>query len=104
MTTATDELISQVKNYLTITWSDNETDSKISTLTNDAIDAMNHKLGSEDLNYSEAGAYRRLFLNYCLYAYNGCTEQFDDAYMKELNQCRRRLVIGKLVNADDEEG
>ena len=104
MTIATDDLINQVKNYLTITWEDDETDAKIDVLTNDAIDAMNHKLGSEELDYSQAGAYRRLFLNYCLYAYNGCTEQFDDAYMKELNQCRRRLVIGKLVESNDEEG
>lgn len=104
MTIATSDLIDQVKNYLTITWDDDDTDTKIDMLANDAIDAMNHKLGSEELDYSKAGAYRRLYLNYCLYAYNGCTEQFDDAYMKELNQCRRRLVIGKAVASNNEEG
>lgn len=101
MTEPTSSLIEQVKNYINITWSDSDTDKKIQNLVEDAIPAMNHKLGVRSVNYDEAGQERRLFLNYCLYLYNGVANEFDDAYRDEINQIREKYIV--LEDAAEEE-
>jgi hypothetical protein len=86
-------LYAQVKSYLDITWTDDETTNTVQTLVDDAIETMNHKLGSKTIDYTAAGQYRRLFFTYCLYAYNKSQDQFDDAYRKEINQARDRIKV-----------
>lgn len=93
MTEPTNSLLTQVKNYLNITWTDSDTETKIRILVEDAIDAMNHKLGVSSVDYDDAGQERRLFLNYCLYLYNGVANEFDDAYRGEINQIREKHII-----------
>ena len=71
------DCLKQVKRHLNITWSDSDTDDKI-------IDII---LGAEG-NYFAPGMQRRLFLNYMLYAWNDCLNEFEDAYRKEILRIR----------------
>lgn len=50
-----DLLLDSVKNKLNITWKDQLTNFKIKDLINDAIIAMNFKLGADDIDYSKNG-------------------------------------------------
>lgn len=81
-------LLDSVKNKLNITWEDSLTNFKIRDLMNDAIVAMNFKLGANDIDYSKNGLEHQLFLNYCLYSYNNCLNEFDTNYMNEIYQIR----------------
>ena len=102
MTEPTNSLLTQVKNYLNITWSDSDTDAKVQSLVEDAIPAMNHKLGVSSVDYDEAGQERRLFLNYCLYLYNGVGNEFDDAYRQEINQIREKYIVAADLEEEAE--
>ena len=59
------DYLKQVKRHLNITWSDSDTDDKIAP-----------------------GMQRRLYLNYMLYAWNDCLNEFEDAYRKEILRIR----------------
>ena len=87
-----DILFQLVKDKLVITWSDKDTDRKIKDLIEDAKLALNHKLGIK-LDYSVAGQERRLFLNYCLYMYNNCENEFDNNYLNEIYQIRHKYEV-----------
>ena len=86
----TDELLKTVKNHLSITWTDDETEQRVKSIVEDAEDALNHKLGAS-VDYESGGQARRLFLAFCLYLYNDCEEEFDGVYREEINQVRERL-------------
>ena len=49
---------------------------------------MNFKLGAE-IDYSAPGFERQLFLNYCMYVWNNCTELFDNNYINDIYQIRQ---------------
>lgn len=96
-------LVDQVKRYLNITWSDTDTDAKVIDMMLDAEMALNHKLGAE-VNYLAPGQERRLYLNYCTYAWNDCLNEFDPAYRAEIMQIRHKYEVAaaKEVDADEE--
>ncbi|WP_415990624.1 hypothetical protein [Intestinibacter bartlettii] len=87
-------LFQLVKDKLVITWSDEDTDRKINNLIEDAEIALNHKLGV-NLDYSKPGQERRLFLNYCMYMYNNCENEFDSNYINEIYQLRHKYEVFK---------
>ena len=91
--------VDQVKRHLNITWSDEDTNAKVIDMMLDAEIALNHKLGAE-VNYFTPGPERRLYLNYLLYAYNDCLNEFDAAYRAEILQIRHRYEV-KGAAADD---
>ena len=91
--------VDQVKRHLNITWTDEDTNAKVIDMMLDAEIALNHKLGAE-ANYFTPGPERRLYLNYLLYAYNDCLNEFDAAYRAEILQIRHRYEV-KGAAADD---
>lgn len=83
-----EELLTKlVKGKLNITWSDEDTDTKVTTIIEDAIPTLDHKLGGKG-DYCSPGQERSLFLNYCLYAWNDCINEFDINYKHEIYQVR----------------
>lgn len=98
-----EELIKIVKRELKITWKDEDTDAEVEALVSDAVPAMNHKLGikEEDSNYTKAGAERRLFINYCQYAWNNCLNDFDKAYINEIMQLRAKHEVKYAKRNED---
>lgn len=85
-----DLLIEQVRRKLNITWEDDDTTSRIEEIIASAIPSLKHKLGIfvKDFDFSIAGAENTLFINYCLYEWNHCLNEFDDNYANDIAQIR----------------
>lgn len=84
--------LDMIKRHLNITWSDHDTDLKLVEMMADAVKALNHMLGAE-IDYFSAGIERRLFLNYMLYSWNDCLNEFDSAYQSEIYKIRHIYEI-----------
>lgn len=87
-----EEMAARIKRELRITWDDKDTNASIREIVADAEVALNHKLGAK-CDYEAPGPMRRLFVNYCIYAYNNCLDEFDTAYMNEIYQIRHKLEV-----------
>lgn len=85
-------LLQEVKDHINITWDEEETNRKLERMINDAISTLNWKLGAK-IEYSTEGQEHNLFLNYCMYAYNNCTNEFDDNYFNEIMQLRQKYEV-----------
>lgn len=84
-------LLQELKEHLNITWDEEETNRKLERIINDAILTLNWKLGA-NIDYS-GGQEHNLFLNYCMYAYNNCTNEFDSNYFNEIMQLRQKYEV-----------
>lgn len=87
-----DNLRNAVKQKLKITWNQKETENEIDTMLDDAESYLNHLLGAE-IDYSAPGMERMLFLNFCMYVWNDCQEEFEDAYLKDIIRCRAKYEV-----------
>lgn len=85
-------LLQELKDKLNITWDEEETDRKLERIINDSEHILNWKLGAK-IDYSIEGQEHNLFLNYCMYAYNNCTNEFDDNYFNEIMQIRQKYEV-----------
>ena len=85
-------LLQELKDKLNITWDEEETNRKLKRIIRDATITMNYKLGAK-IDYSEDGQEHNLFLNYCMYAWNNCTNEFDDNYLNEIYQIRQKYEV-----------
>lgn len=94
--------VDQVKRHLNITWTDADTDAKVIDMMLDAEIILNHKLGAE-VNYFAPGQERRLYLNYLLYDWNDCLNEFDTAYRAEILQIRHKYEVGRSIEDDSTE-
>lgn len=95
-------LLQQVKRKLNITWSDPDTDNRVSDIANQAKSVMLFKLGITDdaFDFSETGIENVLYLAYCLYLYNHCENEFDDNYIGMILQARSKHEV--MANAESE--
>lgn len=82
-----EELLNLLKEELFITWEDERTDSRLLRIIENAIPSMNFKLGYE-ADYTTEKIEQNLFLQYCVYVYNGLSNEFDANYYHEINQLR----------------
>ena len=100
------ELTAAVKRHLKITWSNDDTNAEVAGIMSRAESILNDYLG-ETLTYStQTGRELDLYLNLCLYLYNGLTEQeFTEAYHQPLIIARQHHVdpINLEVTDDDDE-
>ena len=90
-----DRLFEQVKRKLNITWNDDDTNTRVTDIITAAIPTMIHKLGIADpaFDFSAEGTENTLFLNYCLYEYNHCVNEFDDNYKNDIAQTRNKHFV-----------
>jgi hypothetical protein len=77
------ELLNSVKNYLDITWEDQQTDLKIQGIIERGKNFLDKKTGT-NLDYSVEGRPKELLLEYCRYARNGILNEFELAYLPML--------------------
>lgn len=85
-------LLIKLKPKLSITWDDIDIEERLRTIIEDAEIALNHKLGAK-IDYSQPGQERTLFLNYCMYDWNNCLNEFDENYKKEIYQIRAKYEV-----------
>ena len=102
-----DLLIEQVRRKLNITWEDDDTTSRIEEIIASAIPSLCFKLGifQADFDFSVAGAENTLFINYCLYEWNHCLNEFDGNYANDIAQVQAIWAVKyeEEVTEDAEE-
>ena len=92
-------LLSDVKNYLNITWDDDATDAKVSGLIVSGMVYLNAKYG-EEADYTADGMPRTLLMEYVRYARDSALDVFENNYQALL----LGMQNGRLVSAYDTEG
>ena len=99
----TERLVAQVKRKLMITWTDDDTNNRVNDIVQSAIPTLKHKLGiaDPDFDFSEYGDENTLFLAYCLYEFNHCTNEFDDNYSNLIAQVRAKHEVADYLNSGD---
>lgn len=80
------------KRMAPITWEDSDTEARVRDIIEDADPRMNHMLGAE-IDYSAPGEERELFINFCLYRWNGVGEQFEAAYRSDILRIRHKYEV-----------
>ncbi len=76
-------LIIDVKNYLDVTWTDTETDKKISGVVSRGIKYIDRVAGSA-LDYSIEANPRALLFDYCRYGWSNSLDEFSTNYLPEI--------------------
>lgn len=76
-------ILESVKNYLDITWVDDNTDNKLLGIIERGMRYLNRASGSE-LDYSIEDTPRALLFDYCRYARSNALEEFQNNYLHEL--------------------
>lgn len=84
-------LLQDLKDKLNITWNEDETERRLKRILEDAAITLDFKLGAK-IDYTK-GMERNLLLNYCMYAYNNCTNEFDENYLNEIMQLRQKYEV-----------
>ena len=88
------EMLGDVRNYLDITWQDDETDRKLTGIIKRGMAYINQAAGAEQ-DYTAEGMPRTLLFDYCRYARNNASEMFDGNFRAEL------IALRMGVQADD---
>ena len=77
------DLIDSVKNYLDITWNDNQTDKKLSGIIARGIKYIDGVSGTEN-DYTIDDKPKELLLEYCRYVRSNALPEFQNNYLSEL--------------------
>jgi len=91
-------MLSAVKNYLKITWDDE--DAALQTIIDRGKAYLDDLTGAE-LDFESDGPARSLLLDYCRYVYNNASEYFEENFATEL--LRLQLQMGVKDHGSAEE-
>jgi hypothetical protein len=80
-------MIVELKNYLNITWSDDDTDTKIQGILDRATAILNN-YAATSIDYDVAVNHKQLLFDCCRYIYNDAYEDFKRNYKEELIMLR----------------
>ncbi len=100
-----EELLSESKNFLDITWTDKDTDEKLKGQIRRGIAYITEKTGVSASDFSGESVNDRaqeLLFNYLLYSRAGALDQFVQNYAFELNSLRRRTLVAKRKEENHE--
>lgn len=94
MSEASAALLAAVKNYLQITWTDEDTDTRIGELIDAGEAYIQNKLGDRS-DFTGSGYPRTLLFEYVRYARDGALDVFENNYRAMI------LAMGheRMVNA-----
>lgn len=105
------QTLDDVKNYLNITWSDDETDKKVKSAAVRAQSAVGGLIGkpkakffsenSEESNPDIVGEEEQLFLDCCRYIYNDAYEDFRPNFSEVIRSLRAANVVSNEEAAAD---
>lgn len=87
-----EKIFQEIKDKLNITWCEEETDRKLKSIIEDAECTLDYKLGAK-IDYTIPGMEHNLFLNYCMYVWNNCSNEFDSNYLNEIYQIRQKYEV-----------
>ena len=84
-------MIAELKNYLNITWSDDDTDTKIQNILDRATAILNN-YAATSIDYGVAVNHKQLLFDCCRYIYNDAYEDFRRNYREELIMLRAEFA------------
>lgn len=90
-------LLAAVKTYLQITWTDEETDNRLTMLIAAGEAYIDSLLNQEDGDYTEAGFARTLLMEYVRYGRDGALDVFENNYRSMILAMQHE----RMVNAYD---
>ena len=92
-------LAEAVKRKLRITYSDPDTDERVSDIMEQADADLRGLLGIDDADFSfeKPGTEQVLFLAYCFYEWNDALDDFGANYAEKVAQCRDRWLVSQYV-------
>jgi hypothetical protein len=76
-------LLADVKNYLDITWQDDDTDKKLTGIIARGMVYINETAGGE-MNFDAEDKPRELLFDYARYARSNALDKFQENYLQEL--------------------
>lgn len=91
-------LLADVKNYLNITWDDEETDAKVSGLIAAGSVYLNMKYG-EEADYVADGLPRTLLMEYVRYARDGALDVFENNYQALILGMQNQKAVSEYAPA-----
>ena len=100
-----DGLLSDVKNWLDVTWDDDATDAKVSGLIASGMVYLDGKLGVAG-DYTRDGLPRTLLLEYCRYGRDSALDVFENNYRAMIldMQNERKVSAFELEGAVPAQG
>lgn len=78
-----DELLSAAKEYLDITWSDPQTDKKLTGIIKRGMKYIDNVAGAPQ-DYTVEDKAKELLLDYCRYVRSNALSEFQNHYLSEL--------------------
>ncbi|MGL5149908.1 MAG: hypothetical protein ACRC7N_04940 [Clostridium sp.] len=95
-------ILEKLKRKLSITWDDDDTNKRLEEIIEDAKPILEHKIGASGIDFEKPGIERNLFLNYCMYAWNNCSNEFDKNYIRDIVELRTIYEV-KHYEANQQE-
>lgn len=77
------EILSEIKNYLDITWDDEDTDKEVYRIMKNGMARLDSLEGKE-IDYTQEGAPKELLYEYCRYARNKMLEYFEKNFQSRI--------------------
>lgn len=95
------ELLSDVRNYLDITFEDEETDAKLTGIISRGMSHLDNVAGAAQ-DYSIESTARALLFDYCRYARNNMIEYFEQNFTPELIALRMGAQVNDYSSSTDD--
>lgn len=95
-------LLDDVKNYLDITWEDEQTDLKLTGIIERGKKYLN-KVAGKELNFDAEDKPKELLLDYCRYVRSNALEVFQQNYLSELLSLQIYAEVGAYDVEETEE-
>lgn len=92
-------LLDEVKDYLKITWEDEDTE--VQRIIDRGQAYINELTGAE-LDFETEGLARSLFFDYCRYAYNNATEFFEENFGTAILRLQLITGVAAMESGDDD--
>ena len=90
-------LLAAVKTYLQITWTDEETDARLTELMNAGREYIDQKLW-DNADYAIPGLPRTLLFEYVRYARDGALDVFENNYRSLILAMQHERMVTAYVN------
>lgn len=95
-------MLQLLKDKLCITWSDSDTDRRLTNILNSAKNILAFKLGlPTDYIWNENTMESNLLLNYCFYEWNDAVDEFDNNYSNDILQIRMKYEVNSYVEEEE---
>lgn len=92
------QLLADIKNYLNITWTDSDTDRKVTGLIEDGMVYLDLKRGGP-ADYMIPGLPRTLLKDYVRYARDSALDVFENNYQALILGMRHQREVGDDVES-----